>query len=101
MPVAGVMETGYSTAFWGVGKSFISFGADRTDGNLVSLCTTVENDFSPYQVCLVRQMLLILTRLPPFFDSSTCGNPVQSFSPGGRTVEYSERKTWDSSLSTT
>ncbi|GBM54481.1 hypothetical protein AVEN_217165-1 [Araneus ventricosus] len=22
------------------------------------------------------------TRLPPFFDSSTCGNPVQGFSPG-------------------
>ncbi|GBL89391.1 hypothetical protein AVEN_225904-1 [Araneus ventricosus] len=43
--VAVVMETGYSTAFWGEGKGFISFGADKTDGSLVSFCTTVENEF--------------------------------------------------------
>ncbi|GBM71079.1 hypothetical protein AVEN_186648-1 [Araneus ventricosus] len=34
--------------FGGEGKVFISFGADRTDGSLYSLCTTVENDLSPY-----------------------------------------------------
>ncbi|GBM02445.1 hypothetical protein AVEN_76495-1 [Araneus ventricosus] len=67
----------------GEGKGFISFGADRTDGSLVSRCTTVENDFSPYEVCLVRQMLWFYTRLPPSFDSSTCGNPVRGFSPVG------------------
>ncbi|GBN54715.1 hypothetical protein AVEN_61795-1 [Araneus ventricosus] len=27
------------------GKGLISFGEDRTDGSLVSLCTTVENGF--------------------------------------------------------
>ncbi|GBN35759.1 hypothetical protein AVEN_32301-1 [Araneus ventricosus] len=46
MPMAVVMETGYSTAFWGEGKGFISFGADRTgDGSLISLCAAVENEF--------------------------------------------------------
>ncbi|GBN34968.1 hypothetical protein AVEN_76809-1 [Araneus ventricosus] len=46
MPMAVVMETGYSTACWGEGKGFISFGADRTeDGSLISLCAAVENEF--------------------------------------------------------
>ncbi|GBN77764.1 hypothetical protein AVEN_200636-1 [Araneus ventricosus] len=30
------------------GKGFISFGADRTDGSLISLCTSVENEFIAY-----------------------------------------------------
>ncbi|GBN08017.1 hypothetical protein AVEN_85743-1 [Araneus ventricosus] len=45
MPVAVVMETGYSTAIRSEGKGFISFGADRTGGNLISLCTSVEKEF--------------------------------------------------------
>ncbi|GBN23724.1 hypothetical protein AVEN_118439-1 [Araneus ventricosus] len=46
MPVAVVMETGYSTAFWGCeGKGFISFDADRTSVSLILLCTLVENEF--------------------------------------------------------
>ncbi|GBM91307.1 hypothetical protein AVEN_69677-1 [Araneus ventricosus] len=31
--------------FEGEGEGFISFGADRTDRSLLSLCTTVENEF--------------------------------------------------------
>ncbi|GBN89947.1 hypothetical protein AVEN_200417-1 [Araneus ventricosus] len=50
--------------YGGDGKGIISFGADRTDGSLVSRCTTVENEFSPYEVCLVRQMLRLV--LYPF-----------------------------------
>ncbi|GBL81773.1 hypothetical protein AVEN_93534-1 [Araneus ventricosus] len=45
MLVAVVTETGYPTAFWGEGKGFISFGADRTGGSLISFCTSAENEF--------------------------------------------------------
>ncbi|GBL82216.1 hypothetical protein AVEN_252403-1 [Araneus ventricosus] len=31
--------------FRGEGKGFISFSADRTGGSLISLCTSVENEF--------------------------------------------------------
>ncbi|GBN09304.1 hypothetical protein AVEN_109178-1 [Araneus ventricosus] len=44
-PVAVVMETGYSTAFWGKGSGFILFGADRTGGSIISLFASVENEF--------------------------------------------------------
>ncbi|GBN82416.1 hypothetical protein AVEN_19813-1 [Araneus ventricosus] len=46
--------------FGSVGKGFISFGADRTDGSLVSLCTRDENEFSSNKVCLFRQMLRLI-----------------------------------------
>ncbi|GBM78002.1 hypothetical protein AVEN_230095-1 [Araneus ventricosus] len=46
IPVAVVMETGYSTTFGGgEEKGYISFGADRTVGSLITLCTSVENEF--------------------------------------------------------
>ncbi|GBO12392.1 hypothetical protein AVEN_222443-1 [Araneus ventricosus] len=47
MPVVGVVETGYSTAFWGEGKDFISFRSDTAEESLVSLCPAVGNEFSP------------------------------------------------------
>ncbi|GBO20168.1 hypothetical protein AVEN_24478-1 [Araneus ventricosus] len=48
------------------GKGII--GRDRAGGSLVSLCTAVENEFSPYEVRLVRQMLrLMLYLFPSFF----------------------------------
>ncbi|GBM08263.1 hypothetical protein AVEN_82943-1 [Araneus ventricosus] len=31
--------------FGGEGKGFILFGVDRTGGSLISLCTSVENEF--------------------------------------------------------
>ncbi|GBM97764.1 hypothetical protein AVEN_142040-1 [Araneus ventricosus] len=66
--------------FGGEGKGFISFGLDRTDGSLVSLCTTVENDFSPYEVCLDRQMLrLILYSFTSFLRLVYLRQPCPGF----------------------
>ncbi|GBM10499.1 hypothetical protein AVEN_46620-1 [Araneus ventricosus] len=77
IPMAVVMERDFPLHFGCEEKGFISFGGDRTGGSL-SLCTSVEIEFSPNEEPFVCQMLLL--RLV------YVRQPVQGFSPGGRTV---------------
>ncbi|GBN64768.1 hypothetical protein AVEN_229132-1 [Araneus ventricosus] len=61
------METEYSTAFWGEEEDCMSFGADRTGGNLISLWNSVEIEFSPKEERLACQMLLLILYASPSF----------------------------------
>ncbi|GBM66845.1 hypothetical protein AVEN_128518-1 [Araneus ventricosus] len=74
MPVAVVVETGHSTAFWAL---FYLAQIEPAEVSLRFVLRSKVNS-SPNEVRLVCQMLRLI--FLPFFDSS------QGFSSGGRTV---------------